>query len=456
MSRQEVTEQKPKKKSRAGIVVLIVLLLVAGAVGYLYYNVVKAPLELDDPRAMAASAPMAPEERFRVFPGDRTVQVRLDASDLWSVILDKAGSDFLDVLNKELSSYGLSVSGCGIRMEETGLSLNLELYYKETRLAAKVPCHLEISGGNLSLTPAGVKLGVIDLPVEGLLSSVKLEYPLALPVIPEITDMAFAEGALLLTGPAEQDIRTLMPAEETLYHLAVFREEARPLADALLTEESFDSLLSHLEKNPGDLEALYRQLFTLADHKDREAYLDSRILIHRFFPGIDFDAVAAEQTTLSEEVTPLATSLEQFFTKMVNDYNEKNFRLSKGQFLHKGKPFQTEKYAGGKFDVLFEQLDPGSFFPVLVDAEDGFIRKTSSFYRIADEKQEFTQPVDFNKTYILGCVFRSGDGRPYLMYEREIRTGSNTYGRIVAMEPLTEETVSSLQQEGKFGVWTDK
>ena len=55
MSRHETAEQRPKKKSRAGTVFLVLLLLLAGAVGYLYYSIVKAPLELDDPAAMAAS-----------------------------------------------------------------------------------------------------------------------------------------------------------------------------------------------------------------------------------------------------------------------------------------------------------------------------------------------------------------------------------------------------------------
>ena len=44
--------------------VLALLLILAGGVGFLYYSIVKAPLKLDDPTAMAASAPMAPAERF--------------------------------------------------------------------------------------------------------------------------------------------------------------------------------------------------------------------------------------------------------------------------------------------------------------------------------------------------------------------------------------------------------
>jgi len=454
MAKREKTENQPKRRSHVGIILLILLLLLAGGVGFLYYSVVKAPLELDDPLQMAASAPMSPEERFRFFSDDRTVQVRMDAADLWSLIVAHFGTDFQDVINEELSSYDLTLSGCAIRMSGEGLQVDLELFWRDTRLVAKVPCALEVTGRHITLTPTGAKLGVISLPVGGLLSSLKLEYDLALPVISDVTQVSFAEDALLLTGSMEQDIRTLVPLDEKLYQTAVFSNSLQSLADALQTEAGYASLMSHLEQNPGDAEALYRQLFVMNSHEDTEEYLDSRFgLTQRFFPGIDFGALEPEQVALSEQRTTLNRSLEQFLTKVVSDYNEKKFRLSDGEFLRSGKPFQAAQYGGVEYDTLFQVLDPESLFLILVDAEDGFVRKTSSFYRMVDENQEFTQEVDFNKTYILGFVFRSVDGDPFLMYESEIHVG-NAYVRKIKLIPLTEEAVSELQVPGKFGVWT--
>lgn len=454
MAQHETSEKQPKRRSHAGIVLLILLLLLIGAAGFLYYSVVKAPLALDDPQQMAASTPMSAGERFRFFSADRTVQVRMDAADLWSLILAHTGTDFQDIINAELSSYSLSLSGCAIHMDEDGLRLDLELFYRDIRLVAKVPCALEVSGRHITLTPTAVKLGAIPLPVGGLLSSLKLEYDLSLPVISEVTQISFIQDALLLTGPMEQDIRSLVPVNEKLYHTAVFCESLQPLADSLQSQAGFAALLDHLEQDPGSVEALYRELFTLAKPEDTTAYLDSRFgLTQRFFPGIDFSATAAKQTALTEQLTSLSRSLEQFFTDLVNDYNDKKFRLSDGEFLQKGKPFHAAEFGAGKYDALFELLDPDSFFLILVDVEDGFIRKTSSFYRMADENQQFTQSVDYNKTYILGCVLRSVDGDPFLLYEAEIRDDSS-YVRSITLCPLTEEDVGALQVPGKFGVWT--
>lgn len=133
MAQYEETEKRPGGCLLPMIVLLIILLLLGGTIGYLYYSVVKAPLELDDPQKMAASAPMSPEERF-TFSADGTVQVRVDKADLWSVILAHAGNDFLDIINQEISAYGLSVSGCAIHLDEEGVRLDLEVYYKQTRL----------------------------------------------------------------------------------------------------------------------------------------------------------------------------------------------------------------------------------------------------------------------------------------------------------------------------------
>ncbi len=455
MIQQKNRESLPKHLFKGSIVVIIILLFLVAGVGWLYYSIVKAPLDLDDPHALAASTPMDAEERFR-FTGDGSVQVKLDKADIWSLILVHTGDDLLDMLNQELSAYGLSISGCAIRLEEAGLHLDLELYYGQTRLVTKVPCDLQISGKTLLLKPTGVKLGIIPLPVGSLLSKVKLEYDLELPVISDVTQLRFLPDSICLTGSVMSDIRNLVSIDKKFYQIAVFSETFQPLADALQIQAGIDRIMAHLEQNPSSVEELYRQLFIMAGDKQTSAYLESRHgMTQRFLPGIDFSGLKAEQTALDQELREKNLVLELFFNNLVNDYNDKKFKLSDGTFILNRKPFDVVTYAAGKYDSLFEILNPESVFLILVDAEDGFIRNTSSFYRMADENQQFTQEVDYNRTYILGCVFRSVNGEPYLLYNSEVRN-NNSYSRIIKMLPITEETVSQLQQAGKFGVWTNR
>ena len=151
MAHNEGTEKK--RRSPVGMILLILLGLLVGGAGYLYYSAVKAPVELDDPMQLAKAEPMSAGERFVFSAADQTVQVALDKGDIWRLILDYAGEDFMDLINEELADYDLTVSGCAIHMDEEGLRVDLELYYKEIRLVAKVPCNLQVSGRHLTLSP---------------------------------------------------------------------------------------------------------------------------------------------------------------------------------------------------------------------------------------------------------------------------------------------------------------
>ena len=93
MTQRENTGNKTKRRSPVGIILLILLFLLIGTVGYGYYSLVKAPLALDDPRQMAASAPMDVGERFRVSSAEGTVQVKLDAADIWCLVLAETPGD---------------------------------------------------------------------------------------------------------------------------------------------------------------------------------------------------------------------------------------------------------------------------------------------------------------------------------------------------------------------------
>ena len=225
MGTREKTEKQPKHRSRVGVAVLVILILLLATAGYVFYSVTKAPIALDDPRKMAESAPMSPQERFSVSAADRTVQVKVEAADIWNFVLTHAGDDFLELVNRELSAYSVSVSGCGIQIDENGLQLNLELFYENIRVAARIPCTLEASGQHFSLKPSGVKVGVIPLPIQELLSSVKLEYDFQLPIVSDVTEVSYDQDVILITGRMEADIRALHPTDGTVYRVAVFSEE---------------------------------------------------------------------------------------------------------------------------------------------------------------------------------------------------------------------------------------
>ena len=446
-----------KKKSGCGsclLVLLVFVLLIVGAVGFLAYTIVMAPLKLDDPQAMAASAPMSVGERFRFSSADATAQVKLDKGDIWSFVLEHVGDDFLDGINEELAPYSLSVSGCGIYLNEDVLRVDLELFYKDDiRLVAKVPCDLEINGGHIVLKPTGVKLGVIPLPVDDLLSKVEVEYDMVLPVIDDVNLEGFTKDAILLTGSIDQNIQDLVTIDETFERVTLFRKSMQNLVNLVQEKVEWKDILVSFEEDPTSAEAFYEGVFILSDNLKRKEYLEDRdeVLTQRIFPGLDKEARNDLIMELGEDVSVL----KEFFTDVFDDYNDKKFTLSDGEFLLDGQPFHAGQYSEGKYGDLFEKLDPDQVFLVLVDAKDGYLRFTDPLKRMADKNQQFTQKVDFNKPYILGCVIFADNGDAFLVYDADIYLEAmNAYIRRTILKALTQEEVAALQVPGKFGVWT--
>ena len=148
-------------------------------------------------------------------------------------------------------------------------------------------------------------------------------------------------------------------------------------------------------------------------------------------------------------MNPLLSILERFFASVVSDYTGKDFKMIDGEFLKKLQPFHANNYGAGSYDDLYAVLNPDDFSLVLVDVENGYTEKTPIFHELVDSDQEFTQSVDFEKTYILGMMFRGVGGAPFLIYEIEENNERN-----LALHLLTEEEFSSLHVAGKFGVWT--
>ena len=449
-----------KKKSGCGsclIVLLVFVLLIVGAVGFLAYTIVMAPLKLDDPQAMAASAPMSVGERFRFSSADATAQVKLDKGDIWSFILEHAGDDFLDAINEEISSYSLSVSRCGIQLDEDELQLNLEVFYQEKiRLVVKAPCDLEIKDGHIVAKPTGVKLGIISLPVDSLLSGVEVEEDMVLPVIDNVNLEGFTKDAILLTGKVDQNIQDMVAMDETFERVTLFSESLQNLVRLMDNREEWKNILHSFEEDPASAEVFYRGIFSLSDELKRKEYLeDMDGLTLRIFPGLDLAGVKESRNDLIMELGEDVSLLKEFFTDVFDDYNDKKFTLSDGEFLLDGQPFHAGQYSEGKYGDLFEKLDPDQVFLVLVDAKDGYVKNTDPLKKMTDKKEQFTQKVDFNKPYILGCVIFADNGDAFLVYDADIHLEfMNAYVRRTILKPLTQEEVEALQVEGQFGVWT--
>lgn len=457
MSKESRNISRPVLRS-IGIILLVILLALIGALVFLYFSITTDNVTIDDPAALAAQTPMPASQRFVFDAANETAQIRLEKSDLWYLLLPDMGEDFLETVNKELEDYQLSVTGYGLAISEEGVCIDLEAMYKTIRLPVHILTSSEFDASGFSLTLTKAKLGPFQLPVENLLSSVDGRIDVDWPVITEITDASYQQDAVLLTGTITQDLLSCVQKACRNDAIGWFCTSRQELFRAARAEDGFRAFLPGLEQDPGSVETLYHDLFTLAQVDELEEYmLNSKDLPYRFFPGIDYDGLEAERDSIRDQWVFANVMTDKLVAEVSIDYNNRRFSLKKGEFYLGKSVFDPLNYFGGdtalKMEQLFHIIDKDKFHLILVGSIDGYAVDSPILNKVCAKNQALTQELNRKEAYPVGCIFQGVNGEYFLRYESmEILTGGQV-SKFFKTVILTEEEYASLVQDGKIGVW---
>lgn len=454
MSNQSKTTSHPVFRS-IGIFLLLLLLILVGGVGYLFIDTVA----VDDPAAMAAQPPMPASSRFVFDAAKETAQIKLDKSDLWWLLLPEMEDDLLEDVNRELEKYHLSVTGYGLDITPKGVCIDLEAMYQSVRLPVHILTALDFDASGVSMTLTKAKLGFFRLPVGKLLSAVDERIDLDWPVVTDITDVAYQQDTVLLTGTVTQDL--LSCVRDTCQNDAIgwFSISRQDVFRAARTADGFRALLPGLEQDPGSIEDLYHDLFTLAEVYEYEIFMDaSRELSHRFFPGIDYAAWETENRSVREEWNSYNDMVDNLVTQVSKDFNNRRFNLKNGEFYVRNSAFDVLSYFKGdmaeEMQQLFHVIDRDKFRLILVGSINGYALKSPALNSICSKDQQLTQELNRKEAYPVGCVFQGINGEYFLRYESMRISGrDNQISKFLKTIALSEAEYASLVQEGKIGVW---
>lgn len=442
-----------------GMILLVILLILGGSVGYLYYTITTDALTIDDPAALAAQAPMPASERFVFDAANETAQISLEKSDLWWLLLPEMEENFLETVNRELEAYQLRVSGYGFDITENGIRIDVEAMYKSLRLPVHIQTSLDVDGSGFSLTLTEAKLGPIRLPAAGLLRTADFRLDVNWPVVTDITDVSYRQGTVLLTGTLTQDMLSCAQKgcqNDAIGWFCTSRQDTFRVAQAA---EGYRELLPGLEQDPGSVETLYHELFTLALVTEYEEYMEAAgNLPHRFFPGIDYDGLEAESDSIRDQWVFANVMADKLVAEVSIDFNNRRFSLKNGEFYHGKSVFDPLNYFGGdtalKMEQLFNIVDRDKFHLILVGSIDGYAVDSPVLNKVCAKKQQLTQDLDRKEAYPVGCVFQGVNGEYFLRYEsmEHLNNGSKI-SKFLKTVTLTEAEYNSLVQEGKIGVW---
>ena len=453
-----------KKTSRSvllsiGVFLLTTLLIIGGSICFLYFAVTTNPLTIDDPAALAEQTPMPASRRF-VFDADKeTAQIRLDKSDLWWLLLPEMEENFLDDVNRELENYQIRVTGYGFNITKKGIIIDLEAMYQSVRLPVHIHTLMDFDASGFTMTLTKAKLGPFRIPAGDFLSAMDVRLDVDWPVITDITDVAYHLDTVVLTGTLTKDM--LSCVQEACKNDAIgwFSTSHQAVFRAGREENGFRELLPKLEKDPGSVEKLYHDLFTMAQVYEYEDFMKaSKNLSHRFFPGIDFSALEAENDAVRAQWVLCDVMMDKLVTQVSKDFNSRQFSLKNGAFYLKKNVFDPLNYFTGdtalKMQQLFHVIDQDQFRLILVGSINGYAVKSPALNRICAKDQELTQELNRKDAYPIGCVFRGRNGEYVLRYEsmKISGTGSETT-KVLKTVILSEAEYDSLAQEGKIGVW---
>jgi len=458
-----MSKQSPKARHpvlrKFGIFLLTILLLIGGCVGFLYYTTTTDVVTMDDPPAQASQAPIPAYQRFAFDAAKQTAQIRLDKSDLWWLLLPEMEENILENLNRELESYQLSITGYGFHITPKGICIDLEAMYQSVRLPMHILTSLDFDASGVSLTLVKAKLGSVRLPIGSLLRSIEARLDVDWPVITDITDVVYQQDAILLHGTVTQDMLSCVQIACQNNVIGWFSTSHQSAFSAAREENGFRALLPELEQNPGSIEVLYHDLFTLATTYEFADFMEAtKNLSYRFFPGIDFAALETENESVREQWEFCDAMMDKLVTQVSKDFNNRRFSLKNGEFYLKGSVFDPLKYFTGdtadNIQQLFHVIEPDKFHLVLVGTLNGYAVKSPVLNRICSKDQQLTQEVNRNATYPIGCVFQGRNGEYVLRYESmKIAGTDNQMTKWLKTVILSEAEYLSLIQEGKIGVW---
>ena len=442
-----------------GISLLVILLIAVGGFGFLYYTVTKGNATIDDPPALAAQTPMPASQRFLFDAAKETAQISLDKSDLWWILLPEMEDSFLEDVNQNLESYHLSVTGYGFDITEEGIRIDVEAMYKSIRLPVHILTSLDFDASGFSLTLTKAKLGPFQLPVANLLNSVDIRLDIDWPVITDITDVTYRQDTVLLTGTLTQDMLSCVQMACQNDAIGWFSTSHQDEFRVARASDGYRELLPGLEQDPGSIEILYHDLFTLALVSEFENYMEaSRDLPYRFFPGIDFASLEKDGDSIRSQWVFYNVLVDKLVTQISHDFNSRRFSLKSGKFYLKKSPFDVLNYftddTSVKIQNLFKLIDQDKFHLVLVGSINGYAKESPALNKICAKNQELTQKLDRKAAYPVGCVFQGINGEYFLRYESaQILGTGNQVSKFLKTVRLSEEDYASLIQEDKIGVW---
>ncbi len=415
-----------------------------------------AELHLDDVLRYAQSESDSRTQHLS-FSADAKMTLTLDKSDIWYFLYRYYGEDWLRDTNETLSTLHLELTGLGLDINEDGMTFDVEMYHKKTRLAFSVYCkaycsdnvitvrptHLIILGHRVSLARfTSTKLAkLLRITKE----NIAFTYTPQLTFMKEIETVALGDGTLSLTGEMTTDYLEQNVISSLRIMVMRFAQKECCYIGPVLNDYCSDpvicysSLLPYLQADPTVFTVFLRQFFALKSPKFFELEKKNESIIYRWFP--DFKDDYTDESFEAKENYEIACKiLKSAADYTSSSFTAKNFSIAKGKLKYKKSAFKLESFYGGNYGKYCAIMDLENSRPCL------YIRSTVGYgdfpaiSKIIDSKKSLsTAGVELELGYAPGLLLRGADNFPYVL----AFTGGENYEAMVLDEGYFHELMET-------------
>lgn len=296
------------------IILLVILLLAAAFVGYLYFANSGMDFEGDDAEEIIKNGRMDLGKKLSFSADDETMSIIADKGDIYWFLQQEYGKNLFGGLEEEFESYGAELEEYRLDFGDGKAGICMKVEYLDRDINLFIPCSVELDGNRISMTPEKIKLFGITMDISKFTGGEEIEGIDAelTPVLLESFDKAevTADG-IKLTGPMSARFVGMARNGFTPEELETMLEDGRcSYAAKILFEYSKNPdsgkkmWMDYLENDPALFEIIYPQMLSMigSEHFGNYYIKDTNHgYIFRIIPDFDtqvyfdnYDVLAAE------------------------------------------------------------------------------------------------------------------------------------------------------------------
>ena len=436
---------------------LLTLIITAAALFFVCKaKMANAELHLDDIIRYAQSEPDSRTQHLSFSP-DARMTLTLDKSDIWYFLYRYYGEEWLDDTNETLSTLHLELTGLGLDIGEDGMTFDVEMYHKRTRLAFSVFCKAYSADNIITVRPAeliilGHRISLARFTSTKLAKMLRItKENIAFTYTPELTfitgieTIALGDGTLSLTGEMATDY--LEQSTISSLRIMIMRFAQReccyigPVLDNYCEDPlvCYSSLLPYLQADPSVFTVFLDQFFCLKTPKFLELDKKNEGIIYRWYPSFkeDYTDASFEVRENYELAYKILKSAADYTS---NAFNAKNFSITKSKLKYKKSAFKLESFYGSNYGMYCAIMDLENSRPCL------YIRSTVGYgsypaiSKIIDSKKSLSaSDVEMELGYAPGILLRGADNYPYVL----AFTGGEDYEAMILDEGYFHELMET-------------